>query len=602
MAVTKSGQNNLTSPDGNGLALFVDINDGGLKMKDINGNIENVSSYVYSRPLDAGVLMMDNGFALSSTIALIQDQNNNNSRLYLATNQITAGVDFRDSITNTGFGVDALLNITTGGYNTAFGYNALKNNTTSDGNTAIGYSAMGDCLLNNGSSAGNIAIGYNALNSETGVYQNVIAIGTDAFTDITGNSSFTDTVAIGLNVLRANNLTQSSIAIGTNAMRNGSMITSVAIGKDVGYTEFGSYAGNSLLIGNSIGAGGGFTFGSTVAIGNEIGYLSQSMGGSVAIGYQAMYQNTVSSTDIAIGYQAMFSTGYAVPEYGAQTENNIAIGYRALYNICSEDLVGNSTFNIGIGYEALYGTDGILMESLIGIGYQAAKTPLPFDAGVTNGVPAIAIGANAGTNAPTSTIFIGSEAGYAATGTQNIGIGYRALNVATGIQNTAFGSNALLSSTTANNNTAIGTDSLKLLTTSIDNTAVGYSALSGVTTGAGLNVGIGSSVATALTTGTRNVYVGASATASSTSDSNVVIGQGAVGTGSNNTLVGQGASTGGFSGSVILGKGATATANNQFVLGSTGTPVGTLATETVVSDRSWSVIINGTTYKVLLKA
>ena len=602
MAVTKSGQNNLTSPDGNGLALFVDINDGGLKMKDINGNIENVSSYVYSRPLDAGVLMMDNGIALSSTIALIQDQNNNNSRLYLATNQITAGVDFRDSITNTGFGVDALLNVSTGGYNTAYGYNALKSITESEGNVAIGYSAMGDCLLDN-LSYSNIAIGYNALNSILGAYQSVVAIGTDAMNDITTNLTNSRTIAIGTNALRGIFFANDGVAIGTNAVRNGSISNGIAIGKDVAYSENGVGIVRSSLIGNSIGAGGQTSFNNSVAIGNEIAYLSQGLSDTIAIGYQAMYQNTASNSDIAIGYQAMFSTNYPAAEgVPTQTANNLAIGYRALYNIYSETEVADSSQNIAIGYEAVYGTDGIVMNNIIGIGYQAAKTPLPFDDLLANGFYPIAIGANAGTNAPTSTIFIGSEAGFAATGTQNIGVGYRALNVATGMFNTALGSNALLSCTTANNNTAIGADALEFLTTSLDNTAVGYNALNLVSTGAGLNVGVGSNVATALTTGTRNVYVGASATASSTSDSNVVIGQGAIGTGSNNTLVGQLASTGGFSGSIILGKGATATANNQFVVGSTGTPVGTLATEAVVSDRSWSVIINGTTYKVLLKA
>jgi hypothetical protein len=60
--------------------------------------------------------------------------------------------------------------------------------------------------------------------------------------------------------------------------------------------------------------------------------------------------------------------------------------------------------------------------------------------------------------------------------------------------------------------------------------------------------------------------------------------------------------SGNFNGSVILGRDATATGNNQFVIGSAGTNAGAITTEVVVSDTTWSVRINGTAYKILLKA
>jgi hypothetical protein len=603
MAVTKSGQNNLTSPDGNGLALFVDINDGGLKMKDINGNIENVGTYVFNRPLDAGVLMMDNGLALSSTLAVVQDQNNSDSRLYLATNQVTAG----KVITNTALGVDALLGITTGGQNTAIGYNALKAATEEFGNIAIGSGAMS---LSYGEDTYNTAIGYNALtptqNLDTNNYG--IAIGSYAM-----NESYQyHSVAVGTNAMRNTGWNGESgarnnynVAIGENAFRDNLQVTeSIGIGKDVGYYE-GTYKNinTSILLGKSVFGGdiAGAYSGNNIMIGNEVGYNGVTIGSTIAMGYQAMYQNYYSIQDIAIGYQAMYGVASA-GDGTTSTDGNIAIGYQALYNSSSDELnIGISSGNIAIGYQALYGTGAIARAYVIAIGYQSALSPIAEDP-VNHLASPIVIGNNAGTYAPSNSIFVGSEAGGNAQGITNIGVGYRALKQATGTENVAFGSNALPVLTTGNQSTAFGTNALLSATTSTQNTAVGYSALSGVTTGAGLNVGVGSQVATALTTGIQNVYVGALATASDVSNYNVVIGASAIGTGSNNTLVGQGASTGGFSGSIILGKGATATGNNQFVVGSTGTPVGTLATEAVVSDRSWSVIINGTAYKVLLKA
>ena len=73
-------------------------------------------------------------------------------------------------------------------------------------------------------------------------------------------------------------------------------------------------------------------------------------------------------------------------------------------------------------------------------------------------------------------------------------------------------------------------------------------------------------------------------------------------TGSNNTAIGFSTESGDFSGSVILGRQATATGNNQFVVGSAAVNAGAVATEVLVSDRSWAVKINGVDYKILLKA
>jgi hypothetical protein len=126
------------------------------------------------------------------------------------------------------------------------------------------------------------------------------------------------------------------------------------------------------------------------------------------------------------------------------------------------------------------------------------------------------------------------------------------------------------------------------LSTGIDNTSIGYVALTKNTTGI-QNTAIGRSAMENSTTGNANTAVGFAALYSNT-------------TGIDNTGIGYFCESGNFNGSVILGRDAAATGNNQFVVGSAGTNAGAITTEVVVSDTTWSVRINGTAYKILLKA
>jgi hypothetical protein len=49
--VTKSGKSTITSPNGNSLAVFVDGQDNILKLKDVRGNIQNISDYIPQTPI-----------------------------------------------------------------------------------------------------------------------------------------------------------------------------------------------------------------------------------------------------------------------------------------------------------------------------------------------------------------------------------------------------------------------------------------------------------------------------------------------------------------------------------------------------------------------
>ena len=70
--------------------------------------------------------------------------------------------------------------------------------------------------------------------------------------------------------------------------------------------------------------------------------------------------------------------------------------------------------------------------------------------------------------------------------------------------------------------------------------------------------------------------------------------------GNTNVVLGCEAQTGDFSNSVILGNSATAGNNNEFVVGSSGTPLGTITTESCTSSKTWQIRVNGNLYKLLL--
>ena len=120
MSVTKSNQNNLTSPNGNSLAGFVDINDNALKLKDINGGVEPITNYTGSSSV--GLLQLQGGVALSSSLTSVTDQNNTTSPLKLSTTDVqvlsplritTADasgfyLDCEDSSTNNRFSIKRL--------------------------------------------------------------------------------------------------------------------------------------------------------------------------------------------------------------------------------------------------------------------------------------------------------------------------------------------------------------------------------------------------------------------------------------------------------------------------------------------------------------
>ena len=299
--------------------------------------------------------------------------------------------------------------------------------------------------------------------------------------------------------------------------------------------------------------------------------------GTVVLRLQAIHNDnvyisptTAVSTYLGFGNALILASGGAATFSSDATINGLTVGKGA----------GSIASNTALGFEAAYSnTTGV---EITAIGYQALKN--------STGNSNTAIG-NIASLANTTGVR-NTALGVAAltantTGGENTAIGYIALlsNV-TGSNNTAIGSQSLRFNT-ASNNTAVGFESAYSNTSGIEITAIGYQALKASTGSYNTAIGIQSLVSN--TTGQINTAIGGKSFLANT-------------TGNNNTGIGYSVDSGNFSGSVIIGRDATATANNQFVVGSAGVNAGTIATEVVVSDRTWSVIINGTAYKILLKA
>jgi hypothetical protein len=163
---------------------------------------------------------------------------------------------------NTSFGVDALLNNTSGYWNTAIGKDALKSNTSGYVNDAFGLNA----LIGNTTGYRNVAFGAGSMQANTTGFENM-AIGHLSLTSSTTGSK---NVAIG--AISMTNLTSgsSNIAFGKDAaikISGGANLTtanqSIFIGEDtrpsadantneivIGHAAIGQ-GSNSVTLGNS---------------------------------------------------------------------------------------------------------------------------------------------------------------------------------------------------------------------------------------------------------------------------------------------------------------------------------------------------------------
>ena len=307
---------------------------------------------------------------------------------------------------------------------------------------------------------------------------------------------------------------------------------------------------------NNINIGGGLSNGTggeyNTAIGQQSGYSNTTGVYNTFIGRQSGYSNTTGVYNTFIGRQSGYSN--------TTGSYNAFIGLRAGYSNTT------GSYNTFIGHQSGYSNTSGAYNTFIGL-----QSGYSNNSGVYNTFIGLQSGYSNTTGGYNN--FIGRQSGYNnTTGFYNTFIGYIAgYNNTTGNYNTFIGRQSGYSNTTGSYNAFIGLQSGYSNTTSSYNTFIGYE--SGYSN----------------TTGANNIFVGYESGYSNT-------------TGANNILLGENTSTGNFSNCVVLGKGATATSSNQIVIGSSSTAIGSIVSESVTSDRTIVMIIDGVKLKILARA
>ncbi len=424
---------------------------------------------------------------------------------------------------NTANGESSLAQNTTGYYNTANGSRSLLFNTTGSHNTANGMLSgmfIADGITGNTTGSNSLFLGYDT-RAQADAQTNQIVIGASAIgngsnTATIGNNNLLRTYLTGLN-LKAGTVTAGTAPLkltsGTNLTTteagaveyDGSHLYFTATDAGVRYQLDQQGGGGGLSSDADFNTKGGTNAGLNLVAGAQyntfLGYeagKSDGAGGTntadnnIAIGYQALYENTTGDSNIANGVRSLFhnTTGYS----------NTANGY--------ESLLFNTTGsnNIANGYQSLYGN----------------------------------ITGNANTASGNNSLF------YNSTGSNNTANGYESLFYnSTGSNNTANGMYSLTSNTTGNQNSALGMNTLYSNTTGSQNTANGYNSLYSNTIGSYnsvLGMYAGRYIANGTTgriTGDNGLYLGYNSKASADgTDNEIVIGASAIGNGSNTTTLG----------------------------------------------------------------
>jgi hypothetical protein len=242
--------------------------------------------------------------------------------------------------------------------------------------------------------------------------------------------------------------------------------------------------------------------------GLSIGTGVSNISSNIAIGNQTLASNTTGEHNIAQGENALASN--------TQGLWNIAQGYDALQS----NTIGNG--NIAQGTNTL--------KSNIAGTYNIAQG---YDALTSNTEGSNNIAQGPGTLASNT------------TGKDNIALGDVALfNNTVGESNIAIGSNVLYDNTEGENNIALGRSALYSNTEGDHNIALGVDALSFNTTG-NYNIALGSNAGRRdvnddpNTEGINSIFIGQNTKPLTSNDENqIVIGNGAIGLGSNSTVIG----------------------------------------------------------------
>ncbi|NDG29273.1 hypothetical protein EB118_04120 [bacterium] len=260
---------------------------------------------------------------------------------------------------NTFLGYSAGLTITSGGSNSAVGMSALNAITTGFGNTAMGHATATAVNTQNA----NTSIGY-AAGRYVAAASNTF-IGYSAGTGVSGSSTGTNNVGIGVSSLTALTTASGNVAIGRDAglaITTGSSNT--VMGNGAGGANLTTGSGN-VCIGN--GAVLSVNGSDAVVIGNGAlvpGGVSVAIGSgaktdgdqAISIGYQAYAGNarsiaigraslTTNADNIVIGHYARISgPGVLIVPNGNNQTQAVAnsIGLNGICQVANSTLIGNS--------------------------------------------------------------------------------------------------------------------------------------------------------------------------------------------------------------------------------------------------------------------
>jgi hypothetical protein len=284
-------------------------------------------------------------------------------------------------------------------------------------------------------------------------------------------------------------------------------------------------AGDSIFVGYQAGLNDDASANRNVGVGYQALRTNTTGADNTAVGYQALYSNTTGASNSAHGLRALYFNTTGV--------NNTATGVYTLYS--------NTTgaYNTAVGRDTLYsnttGADNTAH------GYRALYSNTTGANNTAHGYQALYFNTTGTLNTATGTSALTHN-----TADSNTANGFGALyNNTTGANNSAFGRQALYLNTTGANNTAIGIFSSQKNTTGTGNAALGYAALYENTTGNN-NTAIGREAGrfiadgtTANTSTSNSVFLGYNTKALATGQTNqIVIGDTAVGLGSNTAILG----------------------------------------------------------------
>ena len=303
--------------------------------------------------------------------------------------------------------------------------------------------------------------------------------GASALNDLSDAKTDNSDLAIGIGVgaLAADDGGNSTLAIGKDALNDqtsGNFNCGVGVEALSKVTDgnqnmaFGVYAGrrsvgsSNVFVGYSAGEGassGTINGSHNLALGEKaMENYGADANNNVAIGTRALREVSDGTDNSCIGYYA----GTAI----TSGDSNQALGSEALLSLTS------GFRNIALGYRSLKSitTTG----NNIGIGHASLQTGTGFEY-------TIALGSDAGGNQTGNhNIFMGNYAGRPATGNNNVAIGKTAFNPfgsgVSGENNVAIGIDAAGAITSGSNNTILGPDAGDALTEGSNNIILGHDA------------------------------------------------------------------------------------------------------------------------------